>query len=316
MKPGLTNLRDNRPGWPRLLPGALCVACFHAAVGIVMASPETNGAPAIISFEFSRGRIMLPVRVGNSPPMSFMLDTGYTMAMISPERAEALQLKRVGEVTIAGVAGNEKAAVFSGVSFDLAGATYSPRRVAVLPSESQSPSRRRDGILGHGLFKQFVVEIDHKAKQLRLHEPEHYEYSGPGEVIPLTFHTTTPVVEATITAPDGSTVKGRFEIDTGCSGALCLGHDFVEENKLIGAEDATRNGVRRGVGGDVKTRMGHVPRLQVGTFQIDKPSANFFLEGSPVDAGFAGHIGMQVLREFKVIFDYSRRRMILEPYRS
>jgi hypothetical protein len=135
-------------------------------------------------------------------------------------------------------------------------------------------------------------------------------------VIPLKFHTTTPVVEAAITTPDGSTVKARFEIDTGCSGALCLGHDFVQENKLIATEDATRNGVRQGVGGDVKTRMGRLPQLQLGTFKIDKPVANFFLEGSPVDADFAGHIGMQVLREFKVIFDYSRQRMILEPYRS
>ena len=269
-----------------------------------------------IPFEFSRGRIMVPVRASGSAPMSFMLDTGYSLAMISPERAEALQLKRVGEVTVAGIAGNEKAAGFSGVNFDLAGVTYSPRRIAVLPPDSQSPSRKRDGILGHGFFKQFVVEIDHKAKQMRLHQPEHYEYSGPGEVIPLTFHTTTPVVEATIKTPDGSTVKARFEIDTGCSGALCLGHDFVEANKLIASDGATRSGVRQGVGGDVKTRMGRLPQLQLGTFEIDKPAVNFFLEGSPVDAGFAGHIGMQVLREFKVIFDYSRQRMILEPYRS
>jgi hypothetical protein len=42
-------------------------------------------------------------------------------------------------------------------------------------------------------------------------------------------------------------------------------------------------------------------------------SANFFAEGSPAGEGLAGHIGLGVLREFKVIFDYSRRRMILEP---
>jgi hypothetical protein len=31
-----------------------------------------------------------------------------------------------------------------------------------------------------------------------------------------------------------------------------------------------------------------------------------------VDRGLAGHIGFGVLKHFKVIFDYSRRQMILE----
>jgi len=31
-----------------------------------------------------------------------------------------------------------------------------------------------------------------------------------------------------------------------------------------------------------------------------------------VDDGLAGHVGMEVLRRFRVIFDYSRERMILE----
>jgi hypothetical protein len=31
-----------------------------------------------------------------------------------------------------------------------------------------------------------------------------------------------------------------------------------------------------------------------------------------VDRGLAGHIGLEALRQFKVIFDYSRRQMILE----
>ena len=43
-----------------------------------------------------------------------------------------------------------------------------------------------------------------------------------------------------------------------------------------------------------------------------KPQTDFFLEGSPVDAGLAGHIGIGALNRFKVIFDYSRRQMILE----
>ena len=70
---------------------------------------------------------------------------------------------------------------------------------------------------------------------------------------------------------------------------------------------------RFGVGGSVDTRHGVLPKFQLGKLTLDDLPANFFLSGSPVDAGLAGHIGMGTLRKFKVILDYSRRRMILEP---
>ena len=243
-----------------------------------------------------------------------MLDTGYSLTMIHPEHAENLALKRVGHVTIVGIAGEEAAELFTGASIDLAGVTYTPRRVASLPSEAARRGRRRDGILGNGFFNRFIVAVDPKAKTMTLHEPKEFQYSGPGEVIPLTFRKTTPIVEGSVQTPDGQAVMARFEIDTGCAGGLCLGHDFVEANKLEPDDGAARGGARTGVGGAARTRDGHVPQLKLGGLTIDRPDASFFQEGSPVDAGLAGHVGLGVLRQFKIIFDYSRQRMILEPY--
>jgi hypothetical protein len=119
--------------------------------------------PAAISFEVRQGHIMVPLRINNSEPLSFMLDTGYSMSMIHPELAETLQLRRTGHVTIVGIAGEEEAAVFEGATFDLSGATYAPRRIASLPSEGNRRRRRKNGILGSGFFRRFVVEIDSQA---------------------------------------------------------------------------------------------------------------------------------------------------------
>jgi hypothetical protein len=111
-------------------------------------------------------------------------------------------------------------------------------------------------------------------------------------------------------------VKGEFEMDTGCNSALCLGHDFVEAHKLIERSGQTSDGTLHGVGGSTSIREGYVPQFQMGRFKIDKLAANFFQEGSPADRGLAGHIGFEALRRFKVIFDYSRRQMILEASSS
>src|SRR5438552_10655686 len=121
-------------------------------------SPSTN---VVVPFEFQRDHITVRVSVNQSEPLLFMLDTGYAMNMISPEQANALGLKRAGKVTIIGVAGEEPADMFEGPTFDFGiGMTYTSRRVAALASHSQRYARR-DGVLGAGFYRRFVMEVDH-----------------------------------------------------------------------------------------------------------------------------------------------------------
>jgi predicted aspartyl protease len=268
---------------------------------------------ARLSFTSSRDRVMVPVSLNGSNGLSFLLDTGFGLTMIHPDLAEPLGLRRAGEITIAGIAGDEKAPTFEGAVFDIGGVKYAPRRVASLGSDS-SRRRRRDGILGSGVFRQFVVEIDFAAKQLALYAPSNFTYLGKGEVIPLRFRRggTTPIMTASVPGTNGAPVEGEFEIDTGCDSGVCLGHDFIVANRLL-ADSETRAGGKFGVGGGAQTRSGHLPELQMGKAKVEKPQTDFFIEGSPVDKPLAGHIGIGVLKHFKVIFDYSRRQMILEP---
>ena len=285
-------------------------------VTAAVADPADSASPAAtnaVPFDFVSGRILLTARVNDSRPATVMLDTGYSVSMLSRELTESLELKRTGQITIVGIAGEESADQFEGVTFSLGGALYKPRRVAALPASYQRHWRKRDGVLGAGFFRRFVVEIDPKAKKVLLHEPESFRYSGLGQIVPFKFQQATPIVEGAIILPDRAPVEGRFEIDTGCDGGLCLGSDFVEANHLVESSGKTESSGRQGLGGDTRTKIGRLPKFRLGSQTIEKPLTNFFLEGSPVDAGLAGHIGLEVLRRFKVVFDYTRERMILEP---
>jgi len=131
---------------------------------------------------------------------------------------------------------------------------------------------------------------------------------------PVWWSWTSPsnaIVSVIVAMPDRPAIKGEFEIDTGCDSGLCLGHPFVEKNQLLAATE-TQDSAKFGVGGGASTRSGHVAELRLGRFTVDRPQTDFFVEGSPVSDPFAGHIGMGVLREFKVIFDFSRKQLILE----
>lgn len=283
------------------------------AVFRAQSADDTNMNPITIPIDSAHGRVMISAKVNGSKPLSFLLDTGYGINTIHPGLVETLGLKRAGQVTIVGIAGDEKAPTYGGAVFDFGGASYSPRRVASLPSEAET-RHRRDGILGAGFFRRFVVEIDSEKNELTLRDPGSFHYEGKGEIIPLEFESDTPIIAAAILSPSNSVVRARFEIDTGCDDSLCLGRDFVETNHLAGDGEFS-SGVKRGVGGGARIRHGSVPELRLGRFTLEKPSANFFTDGSPAGQGLAGHIGMDALRKYKVIFDYSRKRMILEQSR-
>ena len=276
------------------------------------ATAQTSAPLARISMNTSRDRIMVPASVNGSSNLSFMLDTGFSMTMIHPDLPEPLKLRRVGDITVVGIAGEEKAPTYEGALFDIGGVKHQPRRVGALTSDA-GRRRRRDGIIGSGLFRQCVVEIDFARNQLALYAPSSFTYAGKGEVIPLRFRRggSTPIIAAVINATNGAVIRGEFEIDSGCDSGVCLGRDFIEAHHLLD-DSETRAGNKFGVGGGTQTRNGHLPQLQIGSAKLDKPDTDFFLEGSPVDRGLAGHIGFGVLKHFKVIFDYSRRQMILE----
>lgn len=305
---------DRKPGvwlrFTRALAVCLILSGAFPSVGQVVAADATNKPLAIVAFDLRRGKIMVPVQAGDAKPMSFLLDTGFSMTMIHPQRAKELQLRRVGEDTIVGIAGEEKADVYSGLKLNLNGAEFSPRRVDSLPSDA---NRRRDGILGSGFFRRYVVELDLQTKQIRLFDPKTFVYAGAGEILPLKFESTTPTVECCVNTAGQPVVKARFEVDTGCDGGLCLGRDFVAAHPWIKPESADRASSRVGVGGGVRTTLGHVEQFQLGRLTVDKPMTNFFENGSPVDDGLAGHIGLGVLGRFTVIFDYPHGRMILQP---
>src|SRR5439155_23790249 len=115
---------------------------------------------------------------------------------------DALQLRRAGQVTIVGIAGEEPASVFDGPRIDFGDLFWTSRRVAAFPTAEAGRGRRREGILGSGFFRRFVVVIDQRAQTVALHEPDTFKYSGEGEILPLRFKRggSTPILAASLNA--------------------------------------------------------------------------------------------------------------------
>ena len=280
------------------------------ALAAVVSASAGDSLVATIPVKLQHNRILVRAKLNERGPYSFLLDSACTIPTIHPGLMDELKLEASGRVRIAGIAGVERAPTYRNVVFDLGDASYKPRRVASIPSE-RDHSRRRDGVIGSGFFETFVVEYHPKEKALRLHMPAKFNYTGKGEIVPFRLREEIPVIDAEFELKDGSKLKGEFEVDTGCDSGICLGEHFVKEHSLV-KKLGGKESEKFGIGGRVETVDVKIPVFRMGAKEFKNAQADLFLDGSPVDKPLAGHVGMGVLGRTAVIFDYARKRVIIE----
>jgi hypothetical protein len=264
-----------------------------------------------IPFELVGNHIYLRGRVNNSGPLWFLFDTGAAGSYFDARQAKALGL---------GVQGESKKVVINFPGITLRNQAFSIQPLGFWIYDGHAV----DGLLGYDFISRFVVEINYANRTINLFEPQSYKHSGPGELIPLIMLEDdsggkVPLVRARITQLGRDPIDGKFIADTGVRGSLSFNSPFVEANKLMQSQKT----IQAPLGGGSMVResrqpVGRVPKLQLRSFTFKDSVAIFFLDKTGVIASpeFDGVIGGEILRRFKVVFDYSRRQMILEPNRQ
>lgn len=299
----------------------------------------SSGKSALaIPFELEDNIIYVPVSINGSKALSFILDTGaYTIVHLRHARELGVKLKLTGQT---GGVGDEQEDVFLAaekVSFSLPGVTLSNQRLLaislgkvedcvnefVVDEEGRLASfaqpapkgvrRKVDGILGKEFFGSFVVEIDYASRLINVYEPRSYKYAGKGERLTLDVAPQHIFVQAQISTRAREPLTARFLVDTGGAMALTLTKRFTEEHRLLPPREELTDVPLCGIAGMMKERslLGNIEAVQLGSLKIMNPTVEF--RRAPVTYDFDGFIGGSVLRRHKVIFDYSRRRMIMEP---
>jgi len=298
-----------------LLPGA--------ASRTIQSTSKVTIPPAAITipFELVNRHIVLKVKVDNSRPLSFLLDTGDQFAIINLDRAKELGLKLQGEVHVGGAgSGVSTGAYVRDSSFTIPGYPgFSQPLTLALPIGRMAPRLGQDfdGIIGGEFIKQFVLELDYQAKVIKLHDKERFTYTGPGESIPIKLNSAGhPILEAEVTPIGSAPATGKFVLDIGSGGALVLYSPFVAGRNLLGPNLKTIKAIGvGGAGGLVTARIGRVSELKIGRFRISSPITLFAEDkaGAFADAALLGNIGQQIAGKFRVFLDYSHNRIIFEP---
>ncbi len=178
--------------------------------------------------------------------------------------------------------------------------------------------RRLDGIIGGSLFNRYVVELNYERNLMRLYDQRDYRNNGRATSLPISSVDNIPYVTLKLTMPNGKSVTGDFLIDTGGGGMTLHVYKAIIEREKLFEGLATLDETGQGIGGATHRVAARGSLLSIGPHTLRGPIVALSQDpaGARAKAGSIGLIGMEVLRRFKVTFDYSRSVMYLEPNRG
>ena len=268
-----------------------------------------------IPFILNSNHIYIPVGIGDSKLLSFILDSGAGGPVLDTEISEKLGLKTIGKLEGRGAGeGSQEVNLLLLPNIrlgDLVIDSVSAMTISLKPL-SKYEGMSDDGILGYDIFSRFVVKVDYENQKLTLYEPPSFEYTGKGEILPITLEENHPHIKAKL---DGQ-YEGNFVIDTGARSSLVLNTPFVQKYDLAaktGKKIEVFSGI--GIGGKAPGKLTRVKNIEIGKFNIPAPVTTLSSseKGAFASEKIDGNIGGGILKRFTVIFDYPGRRMILEP---
>lgn len=284
------------------------------------AAPSLNPPQVYrVPFELDGGHIYLNVSLDNTLPRWFILDSGSAYTLVNQSQAQALDLAPQKSIQIKGV-GEQRipATLATGTTFNMAGVTWNSEQVLVAPPKFYTPlqqyfGREFSGIIGSDLFETFVVEVDYGAQMLHLHDPGTYRYQGTGYKLPLLLRKQKPYVKGTIQLGAQKRFKSLLLLDLGSGSALDINEPVTPKVHQWLSRQPSLPRVTVGAGGEKPVQVTRMEALELGKLTIPNPITEFSLEQPSRQQRMSGRVGGQIFRHFRVILNYARKRLILEP---
>jgi tetratricopeptide (TPR) repeat protein len=289
-----------------------------------------------VPFEATDNRPILQIRVnGQKEPLSFVLDTGSGMSVISEQTAKRLGIKAVARGGLArAVGGGGKFEIVYGFldSIEIGNSKISHVPVYIRKFfDSQLPV---DGYLGLSVVSKFLTSIDYGTRRMSLvrqaqtdeveswttiRRPENLQTLIPvapnDGAVEVPLRTTSSGFLSGEVGLDGFNKNVNFIIDTAAS-ITVISEKLSQEEQLLDLLQPSKMRVFGAAGVTEDVKLLQLPRLSLGLSRLEKINAAV-LDMEPVNetAGFtqSGILGGNFLRHFRIYFDFARGAMRLEP---
>ena len=227
----------------------VAVSLANLSLPILQAKSRCPGGAASVTPRFvQRALIVIPVRINQTGPYDFVVDTGSQITVIDPLLAAELDLKPRGTVGLVSVASYAHGSITVLDTLEAAShVVEKPLAVVQDLGQIRAAASRIRGVLGENFLAHFDLLIDYGDKLLCLDETSAMRESVHGEHIPLVSPqdpaSELPFTERLVVSVHLSGAGTRptlLQLDSGSDGLILYARR--EETKLRLLERATLQG--------------------------------------------------------------------------
>jgi len=280
---------------------------------------DSNRKKAIMPFRFVRNLVVIKLKINNRGPYNFILDTGVGQMLITePSLFDSLAVytKRAIKITGFGEGENYEAYLTAPLQVDIKGLKSHNVSAAILMKDllglSGYAGMPIHGLLGYEFFSQLAVKVDFEDSLITVSRPQNIRAFKKGIRIPMSIEKNRPYIETNVTCDDGTENRSKFIVDLGAGHAISL-ENVAEKDAFSQKYIAGNLGV--GLKGLISGYLGRVKGIDLGKYKLKNliasyPEDNFTKSLSVLRDG---NIGVDLLKRFTLIFDYSGGALYLKP---
>ena len=285
---------------------------------------EGNKKKVTIPVEIVNNLVVVPVVLNGQAPLKFILDTGVRTTVLTQKTySDILGLAYSKEIFISGPGGEKlvDAFVTDNVTLDLPGVHGEGHSMLVLEKDylelRNYLGTEVHGILGYELFSRFIVRMDYHKKRIVLLTPERFRKKRRYQTMEVKVQDTKPFIMAKTKLNDSTSLDVKLLIDTGASHGLVL--EPESDPAIRVPQKSLASIIGRGLGGEIKGRIGRINGLELGRYKINEVIANFPDPDSYKSLLFQddslrrnGALGGEILSRFSIIFNYPHEEIYVK----
>ncbi len=303
-------IRLRRPLLPRAEFGATSrppqqVARMFRSIATAMLLASCASAPSEPTLEVAGDRLFVDAIV-NKVSVSALLDSAAEISLADTAWAAANGVATFGAETAKGTGGTAEVSFAENISVETLGTQLAGLTIAVLDLSDISNriiGRKVSFILGREIFDKERLAIDIEGRSIVVADRAR---TPKGEALALTGENGVETFRARV---NGGEVNAEFDLGNG--GAVLIGRATAERLDLLNdaASLETRKG--GGVGGEVERKVVRLKTLEFA----GRTFADVEAEVDETENAGELNIGVRVLRNFRIVTDFSERTIWLEKQR-
>lgn len=298
---------------------------FSAQSQDVFRLPENN-PKEVLEFTLANNLVVIPVEI-NGKVLSFLLDTGIDKTILfNLKFSDSLELHNIEQIKLQGLGEGEALNALRSTKniLKIGEIVNRDHLVYVVLDDTYDLSAKLGmdihGIIGGELFEDFVIEINYPTKKITFSNPLVYQYKNCNkcETLPLEFRNNKPYIDLTVIDNNNVENEVTLLIDSGGGDALWL---FENQEKNIRIPSNYFNDyLGKGLTGNIYGKRSRIKELILGKMTIENPTVAYPDSSSVVNAltdeNRNGTLGAEILRRFKVIYDYPNQKITFKKTKS